>query len=85
MVSQSRLAEELRKNINAQRFLSKTKPQLTPIISDYITSLYLELNGGHESHQNLWMTYDKGNFTGWQSLETITVLYISFLVILNCT
>ena len=42
--------------------------------------LYLELNGGHESHQNLWMTYEDGNFTGWHSLETITILYISFLV-----
>ena len=46
-----------------------------------LPSLYLELNGGHESHQNLWMTYENGNFTGWQSLETVTVLYISFLVI----
>ena len=45
-----------------------------------ILRLYLELNGGHESHQNLWMTYEDGNFTGWHSLETITILYISFLV-----
>ena len=42
--------------------------------------LLLDLNGGHDSHQNLWMTYEDSNGTGLQSLETITVFYTSFLV-----